>query len=511
MRWLAPPDRRELTLIIFCLTIFTFAYNFTNSTRFLGIDAAATQGVLGFGSLGFGASNIIGSDGRKLVRWRDAVENLIFGDWGWDSGHIAGDGLERSQALGVEPHHAMWMSGKEIPKVNGIEMQPFVSWGRNVPTVKVLQHTPGHSVLDNVILFKGNVYLVTDDPGGLPSLNSIVSPPNFWSKISTAEAIEEFGTYGGRLGGVTFISTDPTLANSTLHELWRTYSALDPSIDAEGRTILPQPQRLFMPFFHPFTDPDPPYENPMLPRPRTDTGFHPFLVKAAFPQMTVMFDQDWMDYHFMEVPYVVERMVIVDRNSGNVLPEVVSPYWWEPIRKQLSTYLNLENEKSKKKVITYVHRQNQYPQYDWDPPTPKLRTEDHELLVKKLEKMAYSYGHEFNVVSALDFETSWHDRISSIARSTVLLGAHGSDLMDGMFMRRTPQTTVIEFFPQDRFVRDRATMAHGLGMHYVAWCNDQKYTSDNLPPISKPENDEATLTVNADLVVQTVRDILSRS
>lgn len=56
----------------------------------------------------------------------------------------------------------------------------------------------GHSVLDNVILFKGNVYLVTDDPGGLPSLNSIVSPPNFWSKISTAEAIEEFGTYGGR-------------------------------------------------------------------------------------------------------------------------------------------------------------------------------------------------------------------------------------------------------------------------------------------------------------------------
>ncbi len=140
---MAPPDRRELTLIIFCLTIFTFAYNFTNSTRFLGIDAAATQGVLGFGSLGFGASNIIGSDGRKLARWRDAVESLIFGDWGWDSGHIAGDGLERSQALGVEPHHAMWMSGKETPKVNGIEMQPFVSWGRNVPTVKVLQHTPG--------------------------------------------------------------------------------------------------------------------------------------------------------------------------------------------------------------------------------------------------------------------------------------------------------------------------------------------------------------------------------
>lgn len=148
MRWMAPLERRELTLILFALTVFFFAFNIDNSIRVLGFDPEAAHGVVS-STLGFGNSKLIGKDGRKLPGWRDGLENDIFGSWGWDEGHIAGDGEERSQVKDTGKYGALWAGQKETGEVTNKVLgettvnQGFWRWRDDIPQSKVVQHAPG--------------------------------------------------------------------------------------------------------------------------------------------------------------------------------------------------------------------------------------------------------------------------------------------------------------------------------------------------------------------------------
>ncbi|KAF8911283.1 hypothetical protein CPB85DRAFT_1304550 [Mucidula mucida] len=461
MRWLAPPDRRELTLLIFALTIFTLAYNFSTS-----ISYAATPSVL-LTRLGFGGSKIITDDGRRLPKYRDPLEDFIYGDFEWEKGHIAGHGFERSQELGVGDHSATWISSDDHGVLNrtadgeSVSKQGFWAWGDEVPVSTLVKHTPGYSIVDNVIIFQGTDY---------PSVHSIVSARgpgrNNWEIITTLDARERFGTYGGILKGVTWLVADPVADNATLPALWRTYSSLDSDIDAQGRTKLPPPQRLFFPHMSVFTD---------EPR-RSDTGFHPYAAKIALPRMDVMFRDDWEDFHYLEFPFVIERVVVADRTAASHLTthpaphasafeHTGSPYWWEPIRQNVHAYF-ADHVNKKKKVVTYIERQVARN-------GARLRSEDHTALIKGLAKLASSYGCEVHVVSAFDEETSWKDRLASVVQSTVVLGVHDGDMMDAVYMKTTPQTTLIEMFPPKTYVRDREVVVRGLGMRYVGLDNER--------------------------------------
>jgi hypothetical protein len=162
-----------------------------------------------------------------------------------------------------------------------------------------------------------------------------------------------------------------------------------------------------------------------------DTGFHPYLLKAAFPHLTVMYLQDFEDYAGMKVPFVFERVVVADRAAaaralGEDEPRFVTAFeeregardrenrwWWEPIKKNMLEFLDLEvNEKEK--VVTYLVRQ------DGDG-RAGLRTEDHEKLVSALKKMERNIGCEVNVVYEDTRRTSWVERMEAIVRSTVSL------------------------------------------------------------------------------------------
>src|SRR5688572_23435688 len=67
-KWLSPLDRRELTLLLLSLTIFTLSYNLDASLRILGLDPLTAEGAfqnVALSKFGFGgASKIIGQDGR---------------------------------------------------------------------------------------------------------------------------------------------------------------------------------------------------------------------------------------------------------------------------------------------------------------------------------------------------------------------------------------------------------------------------------------------------------------
>ena len=61
--------------------------------------------------------------------------------------------------------------------------------------------TAGYTILDNVLIYKGGVYLVTDDKASLPPLKSIVEtgPPSLgdWQALDRKEASARLGEYGG--------------------------------------------------------------------------------------------------------------------------------------------------------------------------------------------------------------------------------------------------------------------------------------------------------------------------
>lgn len=142
MRWLAPPDRREISLLIFSLTIFTLSYNIEGSIRLLGLDPFSVSS-----RLGLGRSKVIGQDGRRPPGWRDDLETKIFGDWGWDERSVAGDGEERRQAKGVGEHGAQWIDRRELGDVSQFGKtkvnEAFLRWGDEVPRTKLLKHVPG--------------------------------------------------------------------------------------------------------------------------------------------------------------------------------------------------------------------------------------------------------------------------------------------------------------------------------------------------------------------------------
>jgi hypothetical protein len=160
--WTSPPTRRELTLILFCVTIFIVAYNASTSLRLIGIDSSS---LLPFSS----RPAPIGPDGRRIESYRDRLENEIFGEWDWEPGHMAGvkeaesarllhgkahsdpdayirgEGQSGEQAMwlqGVGGGHYMLGEGLGSTSVN----DEFVRWGEEVPRTELRQHVPGTSM-----------------------------------------------------------------------------------------------------------------------------------------------------------------------------------------------------------------------------------------------------------------------------------------------------------------------------------------------------------------------------
>jgi len=152
MRWTAPPDKREITILFLSLFAYFFAYNIDASLQILGIDRLATQGAV-FSRLGIGKS-VIGADGRRPAGWRDSLENEIFGDWNWAKNHVAGDGAERTQLKGSGRHGAMWLDSPPVGKVDrsplgeGAVDDAAQQWGDNMPITTVVQQAPGESFVD---------------------------------------------------------------------------------------------------------------------------------------------------------------------------------------------------------------------------------------------------------------------------------------------------------------------------------------------------------------------------
>ena len=243
--WTSSPTRRELTLFLFCVTIFIVAFNASTSLRLLSLNSSS---LIPFSS----RHAPIGSDGRKPEGYRDRLENEIFGEWDWEPGHIAAvKEAESARVMHGKPYdhpdayihgegrsgeQAMWLQGVGEGRYGQGEglgqtsvNDELVHWSEDVPRAQLKQHVPGASsfcsagkahaanrdypspigftILDNVILFNGGFFVVADDVTSMPPVEAIGSsmenhrdaPRDIdWQVFPAQTAPIKFGSFGGR-------------------------------------------------------------------------------------------------------------------------------------------------------------------------------------------------------------------------------------------------------------------------------------------------------------------------
>ncbi|KAJ7163324.1 hypothetical protein C8R46DRAFT_1102999 [Mycena filopes] len=383
-----------------------------------------------------------------------------------------------------------------------------LTWGDSqVPQTKVLANVPGWSIIDRLYIFKGVVYVVSDDPDSVPDVENMYSKgveifPGKEAEdtrlpgdediriISTVEAKQLFGTGAAVIDGVTFFVNDhPQFIRHYYHwsaELyfgfWRTYSSLDPTIPPDGNTTLPQPRHMFFNRLDAFRWRDP-------------TNMNQLVLRSSFPEVTMEFRDDWDDRVKMGVPFVFERVVLADRSAAMraynyqryqrtasvpfALPGSVN--WWMAIRNNVVQFagmdLNDGSSTTATPVITYISRQA------WGRRT--LLQEDHEKLVKELYRLRDKHGWEVNVV--LMEHLSRAEQIRLAVRTTIMMGVHGNGLTSLLWMRPTPRTTVIEFFYPGGFAHDYEYTARSLGIAHFGFWGSSSFTSPNMPLNAYPE------------------------
>jgi hypothetical protein len=146
MRWIAPPERREIALVLISLTVYFLAYNFEMSVEFLGIDPVTTHQVV-FGGLGL--KTLIGKDGRKPPGWRDPLEMDVYGDWDWDEGHTASDGHP------VVGNHVPPSWGWKDERYGKLTVNDALQrWEGDIPQTQLLKHAPGLCSLSRFYLIE---------------------------------------------------------------------------------------------------------------------------------------------------------------------------------------------------------------------------------------------------------------------------------------------------------------------------------------------------------------------
>jgi len=265
--------------------------------------------------------------------------------------------------------------------------------------------------------------------------------------------------------------------------LWRTYSALDPNIDPEGKTTLPPVARWSFP-------------HASTVNWRDYAHMNEWIFRAAFPGAGLEFLEDWEER--ASTPgraFVYERVILGDRiaawtgqrylatgrTAANAFEFTASPHWWATIRANVVEFAGVfpsdDDAARKKGVITYISRQG------WG--RRMLREADHLVLVEELGKLKKDHGYEVNIVEMDKLTREQQMRLA--ARTTIMMGVHGNGLTALLWMKPSPRHTIMEFFYPQGFAYDYEWTTRALGMtHYGFWGN-RTFTSPATPPVNYPE------------------------
>ncbi|KAG2352962.1 hypothetical protein BDR07DRAFT_1435423, partial [Suillus spraguei] len=370
-----------------------------------------------------------------------------------------------------------------------------MTWSNGrVPNTRVVSHVPGWTIFDNLFVFNGTVFVVTDFPSSIPNRLTITStavdifngedavnsrtPGNREMRVvSTDQAQRLFGSSAELMDGVTWLVNDPPQfvthyyhwAAELFFGFWRTYSSLDTSIDEMGKSTLPALRRIFFAIDYAL--------------------MNQWILRSAFPSLTteiLLRLGRSRSYGSANNARPRKHFTSTGRTASepSVLPG--SEHWWSTIRANVVRVCGLDpnvvGDMEQTPVITYISRQ------EWG--RRMLIQEDHERLVEELYKLRDSFGYEVNVVS-MD-KLSRAEQFALAARTTIMMGVHGNGLTSLLWMRPSPRATVMEFFFPGGFAQDYEYTTRALGMvHYGFW-GDQYFTSPETPEQAYPPGFQGT-------------------
>jgi len=405
-----------------------------------------------------------------------------------------------------------------VKEVSNEPAEPRLYWGTALPPeTRIVSHSPGFTIFENLYMMNGTVFIVTTAPEEVPELTYMFGSgednPGYLTPaqeptdkdmqvITPQQAKEFFGLSANKMDGNTLWTHESAQMLPHYYHFcaelflgtWRAYSSLAPSVSEEGETSLPMPRRWIFP--HVDTNAW-----------RDYARMNQYVLFAAMPSIQMLFKTDFQDFAEFERPYVLERVVVVDRGaairgSGWLPAQRLASQafehrqvdnWWEPVRRAVVRFATNDEAshapvanlpgpavigrpkaskaKDEKTVITYVSRQN------WN--SRSLRAEDHQTLVQALYRLRDQYGYEVNVVTMDTLTRS--EQIALAARTTILIGPHGNGLTALLWMRPTPRTAVMEFFFPTGWAYDYEWTARALGIKHYGWHNDTFDQYPNIP------------------------------
>ncbi|KAG8963271.1 hypothetical protein FRC00_007025 [Tulasnella sp. 408] len=409
------------------------------------------------------------------------------------------------------------------------------------PTVKI-SHMPGYTLLQDVYMANGTLYIVANDPKKWPPLNAITSSgydlewsdeerklrePTKWhiDIVSEAEAAKRWGDSVWPVKDWTFFVNEPNQflyhyyhwIGETFLGLVRLYSSLDPAINPRGETKLPDPARMIL-------------RHTSYDEWINWTPLNWYATYSAWPSMTVETINQWEQRAYMtrdnHAVWRFENMLIADRGASfryEKVPgrnhrtawsawegtqNVSSRWWWEPVRRSVLRAAHVDEKIVDRPSIWADWKGSFIGDY---PPTQKdlsiikeahqlapvvityvsrqnggrrLLRDDDLLLVKSLKELTTRRGWKFN--HAFMEKMSPEEQLKLAGETTILIGVHGNGLTHLVWLPLTPITTVIEIYYPGAFSKDYEWTARALGMtHYAVW-NDTAFTHPNEPKVEYP-------------------------
>ena len=160
--------RRELTILLLALSTFIVAYNYDSS-----IHRISSASIYNFSASSlFGVQNVLQDDGRRVDKYADDLEKELLGVWE----------IDRPPVFDLDPHgvtqeqqRKSWATG-DVPVTHLIAHVPgiifFISYLPSVNACDLI----GYTVLENVLLSNGTLYLVSDHASyGFPKPDAMIS------------------------------------------------------------------------------------------------------------------------------------------------------------------------------------------------------------------------------------------------------------------------------------------------------------------------------------------------
>ncbi|KAG8890646.1 hypothetical protein FRB98_006149 [Tulasnella sp. 332] len=399
------------------------------------------------------------------------------------------------------------------------------------PITKLIRHAPGWTTFENLYMSNGTLYIITPNASDWPRLRYMISvpmialnnPENIAAREPTPDLIsfitpaDAENLWGDRVWVVkdwTFMVTDPPqflnhyyhFVAETFLGFWRVFASLDPNIDAYGNTNLPTPARIIVPYCN-----DAQWQD--------YSQFIRWFLHGVFPSISLESSNDWharssmtspnrtLTSHPKQKAFRFSNLILSDRSAafrGEICPSqtnriaseayevtknISSKWWWEPIRRSVMRFSDVEKSVRDRSVIWDDS-------YNWglevsEPNSKLLKTASkrmpivisyivrvsfyrmltqaaHLALIDALTQLCASKGWEFNAVHAE--RMTREEQIQMAAKSTIILGIHGNGLTHLVWMPPTPLSTVIEIFYPGGFARDYEWTARALGhRHYGIW------------------------------------------